>query len=81
MQPISPDIYQMSLLCMFIDNTTSYSDSFFYHSYVIKRYHVIEIITYIASQLVDIKPTGIPTSPMPYTQYMPMSYVQLADAT
>ena len=29
MQPISPDIYQMSLLCMFIDNTTSYSDSFF----------------------------------------------------
>ena len=37
MQPISPDIYQMSLPCMPIDNTTSYSDSFFNHNYVIKR--------------------------------------------
>ena len=47
---------------------------------------MIEIITYIASQLVDIESNGNPhianaQERYYYWQYMPMSYMQLANAT
>ena len=43
---------------------------------------MIEIITYIASQLVDIETNGKPHIAKPCTQHniMPMSYMQLANA-